>query len=357
MLRVTNGNRTPWPPKEDGYRPYSASTAIKDVLTEEATAANLPAWPQVEPWLAMPAIDRKINDRGILVDVDLVKGMMRAAAIETARLDGEIAKLTDGNVPKVTNIEGLKRWLVANKVELPENKPDETDDEDDSTDDEPEIETAASRKSPWKLRKNDIADLLARDDVPEKCREALAMRAEAGKASVSKLTRLAATVSLDWRLRQAMQIGGAQQTMRWASPGVNVYNTVRDVFANPDEVEELTGLSPKKDKEAHRRASEQMLKTAVEVGRMGDPDIIRALYERPRKDAQGRVRVAGVLTWISRMARRVFAARTGCVMMNGDFAQIEARITVWLAQQTNVLNAFATGQDVYKISAAGIYRY
>lgn len=352
MLRVTNGNRTPWPPKEEDLVRLG-EYCVKDVLTEEATAANLPPWPQVEPWLGMPFIDRKINDRGILVDVELVRGMIDIAAIETNRLNGVISKITDKQVPKVTNVEGLKRWLIENKVELRPNVPDE--DEDDS-EDEMEVETPASRKSSWKLAKNDIADLLARDDVPDKCREALAIRAEAGKASISKMTRMLGTVSPDWRLRQAMQIGGAQQTMRWASPGVNLYNTVRDVFANPDEVEELTGLDAKKDKDANHRVSEQMLRTAIESGRIGDPELIRALYERPRKDAQKRVRIAGVLTWISRMARRTLAARRGQVMMNGDFAQIEARLTVWYAQQLDMLHAFATGQDPYRITAAGIFK-
>lgn len=366
VRRATNAEKTPLPRTlrsiltDPGDTPkrimddmhWLVARNAQDVVLEEGIAMRLPAWPAMEPWLAMPAIDRRINDRGILVDVGLVRGMMRAAAIETARLDGEIAKLTDGNVPKVTNVEGLKRWLVENHVALPPNVPDEEDDED-----EIEEETAAaSRRSPWKLRKNDIADLLARDDVPDKCRDALAMRAEAGKVSISKLRTMQLMVSPDWRLRQAMTLGGAQQTMRFASQRVNLYNTVRDVFANPDEVEELTGLSPKTNKAANHGVAEQMLSLAINAGRTGEPDLLRALYERPRKDAQGRVRIAGLLTWVSRMARRTLGVPVGSVMMNGDFAQIEARITVWLAQQLDMLNAFATGQDVYKIAAAGIFR-
>ena len=40
----------------------------------------------------------------------------------------------------------------------------------------------------------------------------------------------------------------------------------------------------------------------------------------------------------------------------GDYAQIEARALVWLAQQTDTLDVFRSGKDVYKDTAAKIYR-
>ncbi len=155
-----------------------------------------------------------------------------------------------------------------------------------------------------------------------------------------------------------LSLGGAQQTMRWASPGVNLYNTVRDVYGNPDEIAADNGLSTKKPehKEQIKYLQEVALWTAIEAGRRGDPEHIRSLYETEKKDAQDRPYTHGVLTWISRMTRRTLCVPEGYTMPNGDFSQIEARITDWFAQQLDMLQAFASGQDVYTIKATGIYK-
>ena len=364
IRRITDANRTEIPylvsdiltgrapvsPKLLEDMQWLAARCVQDVEMEEGVLLRLPEWPQMQPWRFMPHIDRKINDRGILLDVKLTEGLAKAASIEAAKLDADMAKLTGEKVGAATKVEALKAWLVERGVKLPDNI-DPKDDEPDSEDDE-----ETSRKSPWKLRKNDIADLMARDDVPEECRLALRIRAEASKASARKFRTMLGRMSDDGRLRGTMNLGGAQQTMRWASTGANLYNTVRDVFANPDEVAEKHELNAKTDHDLVRRLQNQTLYTAIQAGMSGDPELIRTLYEAPRKDAQGRLQMSGVLTWISRMTRRTLSAPAGKVLLNGDFAQIEARVTAWMAQQTDILHAYATGQDVYKIAAAGIYR-
>ncbi len=355
MLRVTNGKRTPWPPKEADLQRLGAY-CIQDVAAEEATASRLPAWPDMKPWASMPAIDRRINDRGVLIDVPLVQGLARAAAIETARLDADMAELTAGKVPATTSIEALKQWLLGRGVELPlkaKKKKNGYDEQEEEMEDEDE--PTVERGSPWQLRKNDIADLLARTDIAEDCRLALAIRAEAAKASAKKLRTMLVSMTDAGRLCGSLILGGAQQTLRWSGARWQPHNLVRDVFANPDEIAETNGLSLKTDRAAVHRLAEMALDTAIEAGRTGDTDMLRMLYETPRKDAQGRSQVAGVLVWISRMLRRTITAPYGALLLNGDFAQVEARVTVWLTQQLDMLHAFTTGDDVYKIAAAGIY--
>jgi DNA polymerase len=358
MLRVTNGNRTPWPPKEEDIVRLG-EYCVQDVLTEEATAIRLPAWPDMEPWLNMPAIDRRINDRGVMIDAPLVQGLAHAAAVETARLDREMNSLTGGAVPRTTNIEALKNWLIERKVELPPNTPakkrGEMDGDDESPDEEDEAPAKDGKKSPWRLRKGDIADLMARDDVPEECRLGLALRQEAAKASTAKLKAMLRIVDFDGRLKGPFVLGGAQQTMRWSGAAWQPHNLVRDAFANLDDIAETNNLNAKTDRAEVKRLSDVALRTAIEVGRTGDSDLIRAMYETTRKDAQGRACRSGVIHWISRMLRRVISAPQGYLLLNGDWAQVEARITVWLSQQLDVLNAFATGQDVYRVAAAGIF--
>jgi DNA polymerase len=339
---------------------WLADRCVQDVSMEEGVLLRLPPWPVMQPWLAMPSIDRRINDRGVMIDLPLVKGLARAAAIETARLDVEIAKLTDGEVPKTTNVESLKAWLVGRGVELPSTAKEVVEDDGDELDEEDDAAEAAvvrktGRKSPWFLRKSDIADLLARTDVPESCRMALMARAEAAKASTGKLRAMIAMADDHWRLRGILLMGGAQQTMRWSSVKVQLHNTLRDVFANHDDIADTNGLNAKTDAVEVKRLADTALATAIEVGRTGDSDLMRCMYETMRRDAQGRSYRSGVISWVSRMVRRTICAPAGSLLLNGDWAQVEARITVWLSQQLDMLSAFASGDDVYRIAAAGIF--
>jgi DNA polymerase len=53
--------------------------------------------------------------------------------------------------------------------------------------------------------------------------------------------------------------------------------------------------------------------------------------------------------------RRSILAPKGYVIVVADSAQIEARVLAWLAKQMDIVNAFATKQDVYKLMASVIY--
>lgn len=53
--------------------------------------------------------------------------------------------------------------------------------------------------------------------------------------------------------------------------------------------------------------------------------------------------------------RRSILAPKGHVIVVADSAQIEARVLAWLANQTDIVQAFAAAQDVYKMMAAAIY--
>lgn len=53
--------------------------------------------------------------------------------------------------------------------------------------------------------------------------------------------------------------------------------------------------------------------------------------------------------------RRSILAPKGHVIVVADSAQIEARVLAWLAGQTDIVNAFANKEDVYKLMASAIY--
>ena len=53
--------------------------------------------------------------------------------------------------------------------------------------------------------------------------------------------------------------------------------------------------------------------------------------------------------------RRAILAPKGYQVVVADSAQIEARVLAWIAEQMDIVNAFAGKQDVYKLMAAAIY--
>jgi DNA polymerase I-like protein with 3'-5' exonuclease and polymerase domains len=53
--------------------------------------------------------------------------------------------------------------------------------------------------------------------------------------------------------------------------------------------------------------------------------------------------------------KKAILAPKGHVIIDCDSAQIEARVLAWFAQQDDLVEAFANGEDVYKIMASAIY--
>jgi DNA polymerase len=53
--------------------------------------------------------------------------------------------------------------------------------------------------------------------------------------------------------------------------------------------------------------------------------------------------------------KKAIIAPEGYVIIDADSSQIEARVLAWLAGQDDLVQAFANGEDVYKIMASSIY--
>jgi DNA polymerase len=81
---------------------------------------------------------------------------------------------------------------------------------------------------------------------------------------------------------------------------------------------------------------------AAHTGRWGGDDKIN-LQNLPSRGTNGN------------KLKKAIRAPEGYVIIDADSAQIEARTLAWLAEQTDLVNAFAKGEDVYKKMAAAIY--
>ena len=81
---------------------------------------------------------------------------------------------------------------------------------------------------------------------------------------------------------------------------------------------------------------------AAHTGRWGGDDKVNLQNLPSRGDNAGKLKMA-------------ICAPKGYVIIDADSSQIEARTLAWLAGQDDLVEAFAKGEDVYKIMASAIY--
>jgi DNA polymerase len=178
----------------------------QDVRTERAiyraTRRLSPAERQVY------LLDQRINDRGVALDLGLIRAARKIVAVGLERVNADVHVLTGGAVPNVVTKPGdLKAWLATHQIEI------------DSA------------------RKSVVRDLLA-GDLPDPVRLVLESRAEAGRSSVAKLKKMQETVCADGRVRGTLFYHAAG-TGRWGGRGIQPQNFTRPIVANPERYVEL----------------------------------------------------------------------------------------------------------------------
>jgi DNA polymerase bacteriophage-type len=141
-------------------------------------------------------LSERQNDRGIRIDVKSARAALALAEKAKKMLDRKMRLVTGGYVPSCSNPGKLVEWVQSQGVEMP---------------------SAA---------KAEIEELLALDDLPGNVREAIELRQEAAKTSVSKLQAMLDRAGADGRVRGTFMYHGAS-TGRWTSMGVNFTNLQR----------------------------------------------------------------------------------------------------------------------------------
>jgi DNA polymerase len=129
----------------------------QDVSTERGIFRALP--PSGHPlerkiWL----LDQRVNDRGVEIDTQLVYALRAVAASITDRLNIVIRDASNGQVPGVTALPKMKKWLSARGVDVYDG-----------------------------LDKGILRDLLLQDGLFPEVRAVLEARAEGNKSSLGKL--------------------------------------------------------------------------------------------------------------------------------------------------------------------------
>lgn len=238
-------------------------------------------------------LDYTINNTGIGIDLDAVKSAMKLVEYEQKRLNDTLRVITGGAVSSVTEVAGIKKWARSQGVDV------------------------------VSLSKADVIEVLMDEMLPDSVREVLSIRQEAGRSSISKLSKILSASSLDLRLRNTLQYYGAN-TGRWAGRLVQVHNLPKPKIK-----------------------SEEIIDEAFKILRYNpDPETAAGIIYTITGS------VSDVLV---SMLRGMFVAEEGSSFIAGDFSNIEGRMLAWEAGENWKLKAFSeydesTGPDLYKLA-------
>jgi len=308
LAKVPAGADMPEATPEELDRLYSYCR--QDVRVTREVLHRLPRVPADERRAMV--LDRRINERGVAVDLPLAGAAAMMAADRRRAIDAEVWELT-GDLVSTSNTHVLLRWLASHGVEVPKVRRKMVDGKYKMT---PSIDRASMRK------------LLERPDLPEVVAKVLRLRTEAGRAaSLAKTAKLAPMANADGRLRNCFLFAGAS-TGRWSSKGVQLHNLTR----------------PPKDFKAIRDA------------------FAEAVLRRDLFTAAG---MLPVLEGLSYLLRSMFVAGKDRVLLGFDFASVEARGAAWLAGDSRKLAIFRdydaaatpeekTERDPYVLAARAI---
>lgn len=189
----TNGMRTRnlpehAPEKWDVFKKYcKRDVEVENAIRQKTVAFKMPPFEK-----ELYDIDQRINDRGVLLDMNMVRNAIRMSLVYNGHLSVEAAGLTGLDNPN--SVAQLKVWL--------------------------ELETGNEVKS---LNKKDMPDIIKSCDSSH-VQRLLAIRQELGKTSVKKYEAMEKTVCEDNRVRGLTQFYGAARTGRWAGRLVQVQN-------------------------------------------------------------------------------------------------------------------------------------
>lgn len=211
-----NGGRTRNLPEHDRekwkrFKSYNQrDVEVEMSIQEKLRNFPVPDFVWEEFWL-----DQEINDRGILLDMDLVENAIRLDGISKDQLLDAMKKITGLENPN--SVAQMKQWLSGRGVETES------------------------------LGKKDAARMIADRDMDEKVTEALKLRLQLAKSSVKKYQAMRSAVCRDGRARGMFQFYGANRSGRWAGRIIQLQNLPQNHI---EDLEQARGLVKNGDYEA-----------------------------------------------------------------------------------------------------------
>lgn len=207
----TNGGRTRnlpehAPEKWQMFKDY----CLQDVRTERDIRKRLEQFPLLDHEWDFYHMDQRINDRGILIDRNLVEQAIICDLMLSDEMTKRAYALTGLENPN--SVSQLKGWLEERGIPV------------DS------------------LGKKDVAALITDLDKHSADQEALDMmklRLQMAKSSVKKYQAADRYICKDGRAHGLFQFSGANRTQRWAGRGIQLQNLPQNHISTLDEAREL----------------------------------------------------------------------------------------------------------------------
>ena len=192
-----NGGRTRNLPEHDPekwerFKAYN----LRDVETEMQIQKRLSNFPVPDAIWEEYHLDQEINDRGIGVDMELVRQAIVMDARSRERLTATMQELTELNNPN--SVQQMKQWLADHGLE--------TD----------------------TLGKTAVAELVK--TAPEPLREVLSLRQQLAKNSVKKYTAMENAVCADSRAHGMFVFYGANRTGRFSGRLIQLQNLYKNTM-------------------------------------------------------------------------------------------------------------------------------
>lgn len=163
---------------------------IRDVETEMSIQTRLAKYPVPDSVWDEYHIDQEINDRGVALDMELVRQAIQMDGRSRSELTQAMKELTALENPN--SVQQMKQWLSDNGME--------TD----------------------TLGKKAVSEMLK--TAPPELQTVLTLRQQLAKSSVKKYQTMGTAVCADGRARGMFQFYGANRTGRWAGRIIQMQN-------------------------------------------------------------------------------------------------------------------------------------
>nr|DAT70026.1 MAG TPA: DNA polymerase I [Caudoviricetes sp.] len=281
----TNGWRTRILPEHEPekwalFKKYN----MQDVVAEKAIEDRFRDFPVPKQVFDDWRLNEIIVSRGVTIDKELVDKANLIAAEEKEMLTNQLTALT--HLTKPTD-KTLCSWLT-----------EQLGFQVDS------------------LKKESLAELRARTDLPPHVHKVLELRASTGKTSVTKYQAMADSICTDGTAKGTLRYYGAR-TGRWSGQLIQPQN----------------------------------------IPRVHIEDLDNAIALVKKKDKTGLIEAYGddVLDTVSQLIRSAIIAPKGCMLVDADFSAIEARVISWLADEKWRLDVFRSHGKIYEASASQMF--
>lgn len=202
----TNGGRTRnlpehAPEKWELFKSYNK----RDVEVELAIKQKLSKFPVPDFLWEEYHLDQIVNDRGIMLDMDLVENAIAFNERSKSVLTAAIQKIT--NLENPNSVTQMKQWLSENGIDAES------------------------------LGKKDVKNMLA--NTNGSVREALSLRLQLAKSSVKKYQAMQNAVCDDGRAHGMFQFYGANRSGRWAGRLIQLQNLPQNHMKDLADAREL----------------------------------------------------------------------------------------------------------------------